>query len=403
MRSRGPIGKLLLPTLQVRFAIAILLTFFPLAILYRVPYPLPDLLALAAWIWAFPSAVGCIAMALLPLVLSSTYGYFVFNLICFGGTLATALAASKSLQNNPDKISKLYKFTRSCMFIVIVICVLQFLSPPEVWYTVFPGMSLAEGGGRGAGFRGEPSLLAGPLSIYVALLVLRIQTLRTGLANPESSGRARRALREGIFVILALLVLTRSISVLAVVVCFVPALIKGRRKLVVPILAAGMGVVVAVLAFGDRIREALRAASGSAADLATVAVGSWRSIPDLIILTNYRDFLLPGNPGEIRTKINNLATTMNPLFAWLENTYSTFAAGATTLGLVATGALFLSGLALGVTRTTGRRAVQATWVLLYLAGWFLTPKYEAAGWIALGAMLCSAVSPNEDLASVSSR
>lgn len=394
-KRRGLLRKLGFPSLRVRFAIAVLLTFFPMAILYGLPYPLPDLIMLVAWIWAFPSVVGCVVLVMLPIAASPTYGYFAFNLLCFCGTLATALAASKSFRFDTNSVSGLYKFTRNCMLLVLGICLLQVLTPPVSWYSIFPGMSLGDTGGRGAGLRSEPSLLAGPLSIYVALAVARINILRANRSScSDSAMRARRIFRESLFVILALLVLTRSISVLLMAVCFLPALIGGRRKLLVPLFAAGVGLVVGVVAFGNRIREAMASASGSVMDLATVAVGSWRSIPDLIILMNYRQFLLPGNPGEIRSKLNELAVMISPVFAWLQNTYSTFSAGATTLGLVVTGATFLGGLALGLKMTKGRIAMQATWFLVYLANWFLTPKYEAAGWIALGVLACTG-SPSE--------
>jgi hypothetical protein len=385
--TRGPIVKLLYPSLRVRFYIAVLLTFFPFGILYRLEYPMAEILILASWIWVFPSVAGCLVLGLLPLVANATYGYYAFNLLCLGATLATGYAASHCAKFQIQLTNQLYSFTRICVFLAIGICVLQVLSPPEMWYAIFPNMSLGEAGGRGAGLRSEPSLLAGPFSIYLGLLVLRVETMSVHLRQPEVAMRRKRLLREGAVLILLILLLTRSISVLAIVVCFLPSLMARRRKLILPVLAAGIGFMVTMIVFGDRVRAALRAASGSVTDLATVAVGSWRSVPDLIILSNYRDFLLPGNPSEIRTKLNGLAVMFNPLFAWLENTYSTFAAGATTIGLIATGSLFIGGLVLGIKLLPGRKAIRLTWVLIYIANWLLTPKFEAAGWIVLGIML----------------
>jgi len=378
--SRGLISKLLFPPFRVRFAIALLLSFFPYAILYPLDYPAGELVTLVAWIWVFPSRIGCLSLCLLPLVPNSTYGYFTFNLFCLGATVGTAVAASSCRKFCRQTVVYLYTFVRGSTFLVILICILQVFTNPSFWTSIFPNMSLGDGG-RGAGLRSEPSLMAGPLTLYLFLLVARLYTLRT---VSKTAVIRRSILREGVWIVLLILVLTRSISVLVITICFLPMLLAGRRSFLLPVLAAGSGLIVAVLVFGDRIREAIQNASGSIADLVTVAMGSWRNIPDLIIFLNFRDFLLPGDPADIRSKINDLAVSMSPIFAWLQNTYSTFAAGASTLGLLVTGVLFVGGMVAGLKLLSGSAKIRLSWVLLFVANWFLTPKYEATGWVVLG-------------------
>jgi hypothetical protein len=371
---------MLFPPIQVRFAIALLFTFFPYGLLYPLDYPGTELLTLCAWVWVFPSPLGCLSLGLLPLIPDGTYGYFAFNLFCLLATVGTAWPAMHCREFSIGTIVQLHKFARSCILLVLAICLLQVITGPDIWVSMFPRMSLG-GGGRAAGLRLEPSLLAGPLSLYLALLVGRIGTAH---ALREPLMIRKSLVRNGIWVALAFLILTRSISMLTIVACFLPALLGRRRSLLLPTLALGSGIVVAVFALGDRIEQAIGDASGSIADLMTVSVGSWRNIPDLLIVSNYRAFLMPGNPAEVRAKINMFAVLMNPGLAWIQNTYSTFAAGAATAGLLVVGLLFIGGLVAGLKLLSKSTPMRLTWVMLYFCGWLLTPKYEAAGWIVLG-------------------
>lgn len=382
------IAEVLFPPIRVRFALALLLTFFPCGILYPLEWPVRELVTLCSWVWVFPSAVGCLSLALVPLLPNGTYGYFAFNLLCFSATLGVAHSAIRSRSFDKQAIVDLHRLARFCILLTFGIGLLQVITSPEAWASVFKDMSLGEGG-RGAGLRLEPSLLAAPLALYLSLLVWRIQILES-----NSRGRKRRGplLVEGALVVLLTLLLTRSLSVLALAMCFAPAFGLRLRNVLTPILAVLGGLLAGFLVFADRITQALQDSSGSAAALITVGVSSWRNVPDLLMIFNYRDFLLPGDPAEIRNRINTFATLLNPTFSWVENTYSTFSAGGSTVGLLATGCLFVGGILVEIRRLSS--SIRPAWLMLYVANWFVTPKFEAAGWVAL-ALLALAHRVNE--------
>ena len=376
---RGLLIPALFPPIEFRFGLALLLTFFPYAILYPLDYPAWSILILACWVWVFPSPVGCLSLGLLPFTPGSVYGYFLFNLFCLATTAGTAAAAFRCGEIRMETYVRLHRLARACIFFTLAICALQLLSGPDIWGAGFPRMSLKDG--RAAGLTFEPSLLAGPLTLYLLLLVGRVRAVRV-LGEPL---RMRSSLlREGVWVSLSLLLATRSISVLAVAMAFAPVFFAGRRRILVPALAASLGLVVTNFVLGQRIGEAVETAGGSMADLVTVSADSWRNIPDLLIIFNFADFLLPGRPAEIRLKINIFAALMDPSFAWIQNTYSTFSAGGSTIGILAVAALFAGGLWIAMKALSRFAAMRAAWLMLFLVNWFLTPKYEAAGWVALG-------------------
>jgi hypothetical protein len=316
----------------------------------------------------------------LPLLPDKSHGYWAFNLTCFVATLGIAASAARCQAFRAGIAVRLQRFTRYCILITFVIGMWQVLSRPEAWTSVFDGMLLGDGG-RGAGLRTEPSLQAGPLAIYLALLVWRMETAGS---QEKQQGRRRWLLLEGLFVTVFMIVMTRSISVLIVAACFAPCFGLGqmlKRKLL-PLTSLLGGALVTVFVLGDRIRQALDG-SRSVADFVTMGLGSWRNIPDLVMISNYGEFLLPGKPTEIRDKISDLAASWHPSLGWIENTYSTFSAGASTLGLVLTICIFVAGIAVGLW-TLSSGPVRLTWSMLYFTNWFLTPKFEVAGWVVLG-------------------
>jgi chromate transport protein ChrA len=146
-------------------------------------------------------------------------------------------------------------------------------------------------------------------------------------------------------------------------------------------------VLVAVSVLGDRIQAAIGDADGSMTDLITSSLGSWRNIPDIAIVSNYSAFLVPGNPAEIRVKINTSVALMSPVFAWLENTYSIFAAGGVTAGLLVTVIAFIAGMALGMKGLASSSPARISWLMMYLASWFILSKYDPSGWVVLGLLL----------------
>lgn len=379
-----PFSRFIVPSFRVRFAIALLLSFFPLGMLYPLDYPLRELITLCSWIWVFPSPVSCLGLILTPLLLNENYGYFAFNLFCFIVTIGVAISAARSSEQKMEAMrGTLYKIARLCVFTTIVICILQALSEPAIWSSLFPSMHLGDEGGRGAGLLSEPSVLAGPLVLYLTLLTSRIHSVRN---IAQESRQERYSLCEGIFVMLCFVSLSRSISVTIAAAAFLPALFLLRRNWVSSALSAGIGLFVGIVTLGGRIRDALIDAQGGFLAFVTVALNSWRNIPDYLILANYPAFLWPTHPADLRTKITTYAFELDPGLSWIQNTYSMFAASASTVGLVAVVLIFLTGAATGLRFTSRSAALRLSWMLLYVYDWFLSPKFDAAGWIALGVL-----------------
>jgi hypothetical protein len=376
-RKRGMLSTLLFPTMKTRFAVALLLTFFPYGLLYPLGYPVGELLTLCCWIWVFPSCIGWMSLGLMPLIATATYGYFAFNLFCLAANLSIAFSAFRSENLCIGDLNGLYKFAKGCMIATLVIAALQAITGPYIWAPIFPHMLLDYG--RGAGLKAEPSQLASLLALYLTLLTGRMQSMRAAGAP-----LAKSLFKEGIFTIAVTLGVTRSISVLIVVVCFMPVLFIRKRHVFLTVVALPAAVVVTISVLGDRIREAMVTAGGSMSDLITISVDSWRNVPDIAILSNPQAFLFPGDPSEIRIKIKTFAVLLSPAFAWLENTYSMFSAGGVTVGLLVSALAFIAGLATGLRSLSSSRSMRATWLMMYFASLFILSKYDPCGWVVLG-------------------
>jgi hypothetical protein len=380
--KRGIVATALFPAFRTRFAIALLLTFFPYGLLYPLDYPIGELLTLCSWIWVFPSPVGRLALGIVPLIATEAYGYFAFNLFCLIANLSIAWSASRCADFDGFRISGLHRFARGCMVATLVIAAVQAITGPSIWVELFPRMLLTPG--RGAGLKYEPSQLASLLSLYLVLLAVRVKNLD---ALHEPLTMRKSLLWEAIWAILATVAVARSISVLIAAACFGPVLFIRRKHAVLTVAAMLAAVLVAVSVLGDRIQAAIGDADGSMTDLITSSLGSWRNIPDIAIVSNYSAFLVPGNPAEIRVKINTSVALMSPVFAWLENTYSIFAAGGVTAGLLVTVIAFIAGMALGMKGLASSSPARISWLMMYLASWFILSKYDPSGWVVLGLLL----------------
>ena len=247
-------------------------------------YPVREIATLLLWIWAFPSWVGCLSVLLLPLLPSDAYGYFAFNLFCLMGTLGTGARVSQKAATNTMLAAPLHRIARACMLLSLALAAWQAVDG-EAWLRAFPAM-FAMGDGRGGGLRSEPSLLAPPLAMYLALVLWRRMQSQAG------GTERRRLLVEAAVLSLATLLLTRSLTVAIILVCFLPVFTSKLRYLFVS--GAG-GALLGGAVFWDRIRDAL-SDGGTFAYLITTAIGSWRNIPDILILVNIRDYLLPNTP-----------------------------------------------------------------------------------------------------------
>jgi hypothetical protein len=358
--------------------IAILVSFFPCGILYPLSYPVREIATLLLWIWAFPSWMGCLSVLLLPLLPSDAYGYFAFNLFCITGTLGTGARVIRRAATSAMLAVPLHRLARACLLISLALAAWQAFDG-ENWLAAFPAMQ-AIGTGRGGGLRPEPSLLAPPLAMYLALVLWRrMQSAVDGKVE-------RRLFVEAGVLSLTTLLLTHSLSVAIILICYLPAFTSKLRYLFV----SAMGVaILGASVFWDRVRDAF--SSGETFSyLITTAIGSWRNVPDILILVNIRDYLLPSHPAELREKLNQLAIMWSPGLAWLDNTYSTFSASASTVGVIATVILFGAGLFVGICKVSRANHMRTTWLLLYIADWFVLPKYEPCGWVGLGLLTAAA-------------
>jgi hypothetical protein len=379
-KRRGIAASILFPAQSVRISIALLLTFFPCAILYWLEYPAPELIALSAWIWAFPSTVGFLAFLLAPLIPTAVYGYWAFNLFCVIANLSIAWSAANAGEWPLEDVVKMHRFVRGCMLITLGICLLQIATDQSAWMTAFPHMKLEAG--RGAGFRLEPSQIASLLALYLIFLLCRLEMAR---CEKPPGAPARTLLPEAAMILLGALVLTRSISALIVVVCFVPALIRVRRKQVVfAALLLFVFAGTAYLVFGDRFNDAVETSGGDVAEFVTTSLGSWRNTPDLLILANPRDFLLPGNPGEVRLRLHDSAVLLSPLLGWIQNTFTLFSAGGISVGLPITAGLMLGALVAGLRRLSSALNLRVCWLAMSATAWFVTAKWDPTAWIVLG-------------------
>jgi hypothetical protein len=377
-----PISTLLFPSFRIRFSIALLLTFFSFGLLAIVPLPYPgrELVNLSCWMWVFPSNAWFVCLALAPLIPNATYGYSAFNAFCLIATLSVCYSATRSSETSFSAFVDLFNLARICMMITLIVAVLQLVTGPGPWQVIFPEISLGGITARGAGIQSEPSLLAGPLAIYCALLVCRTEAG----ALSETVKVRKRLMRESVITVVALIAVSGSISVLLAAGSIFPAVMLRRKRILVPMIAVTFGVLAAGGIFAVRLRETLSAANGSILAMLTVASGSWRNVPDIAILQSPSDFLFPGNPADLRTKISEHAANFSPIFASIQNTYSTFAAGATTVGLFSLGFIFVAVLLLARKNRSTLASIWISWCLLYVYNWFFAPKFEAAGWVAMG-------------------
>ena len=362
------------PKARVPFlvGIAVLVSFFPCGILYPLNYPVREIATLLIWIWAFPSWVGCLSVLLLPLLPSDAYGYFAFNLFCIMGTLGTGARVIQRAATTTTLAIPLHRLARACMLMSLALAAWQAVDG-EAWLRAFPAM-FAIGDGRGGGLRTEPSLLAPPLAMYLVLVLWR------RMQSEIDGNEERKLIVEAGVLSLTTLLLTRSLTVAIILLCFLPAFTSKLRYLFV---SGAAGALLGATIFWNRIRDAF-SDGGTFAYFITTAIGSWRNIPDILILVNIRDYLLPSHPAELREKLNQLAIMWSPGLAWLDNTYSTFSASASTIGVLATAVLFGTGILVGLRKISSAGHMRATWLLLYIANWFILPKYEPCGWVALG-------------------
>ena len=119
------LSTLLFPAIKTRFAVALLLTFFPYGLLYPLNYPVGELLTLCCWIWVFPSRIGWMSLGLMPLIATTAYGYFAFNFFCLIANLSFAFSASRCEKLRIADLNGLYQLAKGCMIVTLVIAAVQ--------------------------------------------------------------------------------------------------------------------------------------------------------------------------------------------------------------------------------------------------------------------------------------
>jgi hypothetical protein len=380
-KDRGVLAKIFFPSVSVRFAIAILLTFFPQAFMYPLQYPGSELIALSCWIWVFPSVIGFLSFAAGILIPTEAYGYYAFNVFSVAACLAIAKAACDSREWRIADLVKMHKFTKACMLVTLAIAALQVTTDQNAWMSTFEDMKLEPW--RGAGLRSEPSQIGSVLGFYLLVLVARMKTIHRG---ESVKGLHKKLLTEGLATMLATIALTRSITVLIVAACFLSALFTVKRRHLKIATIAALAVLGSVwVALGDRIQDAVASSGGSLTEFMTTGLNSWRNVPDIVILTSPLDFMAPGRPGEVRLRIHDHAVLVSPLLGWIQNTFTSFSASSAALGLVVTGCLILGGLFLGMRKLSSAPAMtKVAWFMAYVSAWFIMAKWDPTMWVVLG-------------------
>jgi hypothetical protein len=102
------------------------------------------------------------------------------------------------------------------------------------------------------------------------------------------------------------------------------------------------------------------------ASVFTTGISSWRNIPDLTILANWKLYLIPQIGEDIKLKLGHLILQLFHI-SWLNNTFNLFSAFSTTYGLIT---LFLV-----LVGTTKRFNLNEILFLTFFL--FLMPKYLA--------------------------
>jgi hypothetical protein len=358
---------------QTRFKIALILTFFPCLVLYPLKYPSREMITLVSWLLPFPSLIGGLCVLSLPMMLSETYGYYSFNAICCILTIVLMRSVVRCREFNAEILEDLHHFARLCVIVTIIISAIQNVTNAALWMHLFPGVTLSSG--RGAGFRTEPASISGPFVIYLSLLVICIAS-----KHKDQVQSCKHLIVEGIVASLSILLVTRSIRTLIIICCFIPIFVLNARYLVF----FAFGLVATFCLFAERLSQDIKS-STTLVGIFTYNANSWRSMPDIALITNWNIFLLPTDPSIIRDKLTSaIISTFGLERFWLKNTYSTFAASVVSFGLIATAVLLLVGLKDGINCLSRPIKLLAVWLMLYIIVWFSTPKFEAGGWIALG-------------------
>jgi hypothetical protein len=310
-----------------------------------LPYPFPELISLVFLLLASGS-IALILLAGVAIGLTLFFGdnYFIFSFLLLAAVVIAVLEMPRlELFLQRPSIRQLIVWIIGIN--IIVMCV-QFLSPnlaPEI-----PYVTLGDGG-RAAGLKQEPSHAV----IYVALCAT--------LAMSARPGRRQRA--AILFMVIAIFMFLVTKSELVALVTLSYIMLYFARRL--PWYLTGLALVAFLAVFIGNLTEINR--------YLFEEMGSWRSVPDIVMLLDPGSFLLP-QLTEGQEAIRNAIDRRFQTTTFISWTYSLFATAVLTLGYIPL-ILLLLWMYFGK-RGYMRQVISVKAFPIFLSALFFIPKYE---------------------------
>ncbi len=309
------------PTLAgFRVGVALLLLFAPTVFL-PFPYPFAELARLGLLTALFPSPVAAIPAVVSVAAYLQHDEYLLFNAFTATAVASVAVGFSKFVGRlSAPQVRRAVWVTTWVVWATVIVQAIQVAGPSsisEAFYPTWMGIAVPEG--RGSGLVLEPSFLAGPLAFAMTLW------LAGWRVDPVKGPRVSLIVAVSISIVLSKSLLCALLFVPFVFYIFVK--LAHLRIAILVVLAATIPWVY------ERLDSAAPVAVSSGVGAMGMALNSWRTIPDEAILANWSEYLLPFQPDS-RDRVAASIARLYPEEAWIENTYSLFAATASSLGLV---------------------------------------------------------------------
>lgn len=320
------------------------------------------------------------------LLFFSQVSYYFYNAIF---VLFSLILFNKGIKQNSTIFSKkLLNFNRIFFPITVLIGFIQWFIK-DIWQKLIPFQRF--GNFRGSLFQIEPSFVAYPLLIYIAFqFTLKIYD------NNENFGD--KIFYETMIVSILSVVVTKSISVLLILPLNFLLIRKISLKLlVIFIMLTLLFVVIIIFPFYNRWKLVIEQISiinkMSLTDFlvgASIALGSWRNIPDAIILSNINQFLLPNSPFHIREKKSLLGSQFG--FSWLSTTFNLFSAAVVVFGVLVILIILAINLFLIFQKLMIVKLNRVPIIIyLLIVSFFFLPKGAVFSWYILGEVICLSI------------
>lgn len=262
-------------------------------------------------------------LPLFPLMFISGIDYYVYNLI---PVVLSILLLNEGLKRGFGIVPiKLAHFNRYFFTFTVLLGFSQWFMK-DIWKVLIPFQLISSF--RGSAFQIEPSFLAFPLFIYISYQLFLL----------EQTGNKRIAY-ETIFVSALAVIITSSISVfLTSLYSFISLRKISPRTMLLVLIIPAIIIGFSIWIFSPRIERITEYLSSieNLTDViiyGSIAIGSWRNIPDVIVLTNIDKFIFPSsNVLGLRETISKLGARYG--FGWLSATFNVFTSAIITLGLL---------------------------------------------------------------------